>query len=310
MTYITIKADEAKAEEIREYYQAGKANNPKNPYLVFQVRHQGVDISCYKKSKGDVYVISFQGEGEKVKEEASLFSRDLTIKEYDEKKKEKDAYSQGWEDKGYQIGSDETGKGEFFGPLIVTATYITPKDIPLLEKLGVTDSKKLTDGKIESIAPTLSKKIAHYTVMVSADKLSSSYDKNAMNTEKMLALCHNAAQAGLLEKYSLPSHIICYIDQFIPQKRYQAYVGDRRIENPLYFRTEGETYYPSVAAASVIARSVLLSQWKKMDQKFHTHIPIGSGANVDVVYQKLKKEYGDEVDKYVKRYFKNYSKTI
>lgn len=308
MTYITIQVDQAKAEEIQEFYQAKNVNNPKNPYHIFQVRKNGVDISCYKK-KDEIYSITFSGEGEKVKDEASFFSKTYTIKETSSTKtKEKEPYFQGWEDLSYQIGSDETGKGEFFGPLVVCAAYIRPEDIPLLEKLGVNDSKKMKDNHIETIGPLLRKKILNYVVMVSPEKLSSSYDKTSMNTEKMLAICHNAAQVGLKRKYALPDHVICYIDQFIPEARYRNYVKDTCISNPLYFRTLGETYYPSVACASVIARYILLQEWKKMDEHFGTHVPIGSGANVDLVFAQLKKKFGDDVDHYVKRYFKNYLK--
>ncbi len=308
MTYITIKADQAKAEEIKDFYQAKEVNNAKNPYHLFQVRKNGVDISCYRK-KDDLYTITFSGKKERAIEEVSFFTKTYTIKEVEPMmKQDREPYFQGWEDLSDQIGSDETGKGEFFGPLVVCATYVRPDDIPLLEKLGVNDSKKMKDHHIQSIGPLLRKRILNYVVLVSPEKLSSSYDKNSMNTEKMLSICHNAAQVGLKRKYALPDHIICYIDQFIPETRYRNYVKDTCISNPLYFRTEGETYYPSVACASVIARYILLEEWKKMDEHFKTHIPIGSGANVDLVFSQLKKKFGDEVDHYVKRYFKNFQK--
>ena len=52
------------------------------------------------------------------------------------------------EDKKYyycsSVGSDEVGTGDYFGPIVVTATYVKKEDIPFLESLGIKDSKKVT----------------------------------------------------------------------------------------------------------------------------------------------------------------------
>ena len=51
------------------------------------------------------------------------------------------------------IGSDEVGTGDYFGPIVVTASYVDQADMSFIEDLGVRDSKKLTDEKILEIAP-------------------------------------------------------------------------------------------------------------------------------------------------------------
>ena len=55
------------------------------------------------------------------------------------------------------VGSDEVGTGDYFGPIVVTATYVRLEDVKFLEDLGIRDSKKLTDEFILKNAPTLAK---------------------------------------------------------------------------------------------------------------------------------------------------------
>lgn len=303
MIYVSIKVDQAKAEEIKDFYKAEEIHD--KPYEYFLTSHNGTTIHAYKNRK-EIYTIVFSGQ-EEAKEEALLFSKNLTIKEIDEtQKEEKDAYYQGWEDLSSQIGSDEVGVGDFFGPLIVTACYVDSKDIPFLEKLKINDSKKMNDSYILSIGPSVKRRIKSFIIMVSADKLSR-LEESHFKLHKTMAKCHNLCQKGLIEKYDLPSETIVYVDQFEKEANYKKLVGEDLIDNPLYFRTKGESYYPSVAASSVIARYTFLKEWEKMEKHFNTVIPKGASATVDKVYSQLKKDYPKEdLDLYVKRFFRNY----
>ena len=304
MIYITIKVDQAKAEEIKDFYHANEIKD--KPYEYFLTRKGPITIHAYSSRK-EIYSIVFSGEKEAdLVEEVSLFTKDYTIKRTDDTPKEKDAYYQGWEDLNYQIGSDEVGVGDFFGPLVVSATYITPSEIPFLEKLKVNDSKKMNDGYIMEIGPTLKKKLRNFVFMVTSEKIST-LEANKVSMHKIMAKVHNLAQKSLIEKYGIGKDTIVYIDQFEQEAIYRKYVGADLIDNPLYFRTRGESYYPSVAASSVIARYVFLSQWQKMEKELGTKIPKGAGKEVDRVYGILKKTKTQaELDCYVKRHFRNY----
>lgn len=304
MIYITIKVDQAKAEEIRDFYHAQELKD--KPYEYFLTRKGQITIHAYSSRK-EIYSIVFSGERESdLIEEVSLFAKDYTVKRTEEVSKEKNAYYQGWEDLNYQIGSDEVGVGDFFGPLVVCASYITPMDIPFLEKLKVNDSKKMNDGYIMEIGPTLKKKIKNFVFMVTSEKISA-LEANKMSMHKIMAKVHNLAQKSLIEKYGIGKETIVYIDQFEKEAIYRKYAGADLIDNPLYFRTKGESYYPSVAASSVIARYVFLSQWQKMEKELGMEIPKGAGKEVDRVYGILKKTKSqEELDRYVKRHFRNY----
>lgn len=304
MIYASFKADEAKATEIQDFYKAKTITDV--PYEVFLVKKDNVTIHAYKNRKG-IYTIVFSGPNEEAVEEASLFSDALTIKRTEDiQKEEKDAYYQGWEDLSYQIGSDEVGVGDFFGPLIVVSAYVRPEDITFLEKLHINDSKKMSDAYILSIGEMVRKQIPNYIMYISPKKLSE-LEENSFKSHKTMAKVHNLTHIGIKKKYNLNDNLIIYIDQFEREENYRKLVGDEIVSNPLYFRTKGESYYPSVACASVLARFTFLNEWKKMENHFKTIIPKGASSSVDLVYHQLKKKFSQEdLDTYVKRYFRNY----
>ena len=308
MTYATIKVDLAKASEIKDFIHAKEINDEKHPYDFFDGSYEGVHVHAYKNKK-KIYTITFASEDKRAEELALFFSDNVTTKEYEQvTTKKADQAFECWEDFGPQIGSDEVGKGDFFGPLIVTACYVDKKDIEYLEKLKINDSKKMKDDYILEIGPSIKRRIKNYVVALSAQKLSLLHENN-INIDKVLSICHNHAQRGLIEKYDLPDFVITYIDQFLVEENYKRYVADDLIANPLYFRTKGETYYPSVAAASVIARYTFLKEWQAMEEKLGCKIPKGAGGQVDTIFGRLKNQYGvDKIAPYVKRFFSNYKK--
>ncbi len=309
MIYATIKTDHSKAMEIKNFVDATEIKDENHPYDFFDCNYKGIHIHACRNKK-EMYSITFSGEDEKVTGLAHYFSDEVTIKETSDEKKsqdKKDIFAC-WEDLGPQIGSDEVGKGDFFGPLIVVASYVDRNDIPYLEKLRVNDSKKMSDDYIMDIGPLLRRRIKNYVLEVSPEKLSDLNEKK-FNIDKVLSLCHNLAQKGLKAKYEIPDFVITYVDEFLSLENYKKYVSDDLIENPLYFRTKGETYYPSVAVSSVIARYTFLKRWDEMEKVLGTKVPKGASAMVDNIYGKLKNQ--DEkgiVDHYVKRFFNNYKK--
>ena len=305
LIYAKIKVSQAKAEEIKDFYRAEEIQDPSRPYDYFQCRKGKVNVTAYRNRK-EIYTVVFSGSEEAI-DEARQFSPNVTVNRVEERKDSSaKAPSDGWDDLSSQIGSDEVGVGDFFGPLIVVASYVDGKDIPFLERLRVNDSKKMTDDYIFEIGPTLQKKCRSYSVLVSADKLSRLVDQG-MNIHKVMAKCHNLAQEKLIERYDLGEETIVYIDQFEPEDLYRRHVGRDILPNPLYFRTRGESFFPSVALSSVIARYLFLKEWQKMEEDLGEKIPKGASAGVDHCYSLLVKGLGEEkVSFYVKKFFRNY----
>ena len=155
-------------------------------------------------------------------------------------------------------------------------------------------------------APELRKRLKHHTVRISPTKLDELTAKG-WSPHKILANTHNLAHARLMQSYHLPMSTVIYIDQFEKEGIYRHYCGSSIVKNPLIFRTKGESYFPSVAAASVLARAAFLDDWKKMEEELGCIIPKGAGRDANRVYISLVKKYGKEkLDPYVKRFFRNY----
>lgn len=298
MPYIKFSADEALMEEIRDFYEAPSYPNKKNPYLVFQVKTlDNVQVTCYKSKK--IYTLMFSGDRNKIIDEALIFIDDPVV--IDEKTINKD-----YLDNSYQIGTDEVGVGDFFGPLVVAATYVTPENLNLIEKLGIKDSKKLTDTKILEIGPIVEKYFLHEVCLCSPKKLVD-LKNNGWNMHKIMANLHNTAQNNLLSKIKVNPSTKIYIDEFSNENLYFKYLVTNKPNLPIHFETKGESLYPSVACSSVLARYHFLKIWEKMNEYFKTEIPKGAGEEVDKTVQKLLRKYSlKDLKPYMKTFFRNY----
>lgn len=298
MPYIKFSADEALMEEIRDFYEAPSYPNKKNPYLVFQVKTlDNVQVTCYKSK--EIYTLMFSGDRNKIIDEALIFIDNPVV--IDEKTINKDFL-----DNSYQIGTDEVGVGDFFGPLVVAATYVTPENLNLIEKLGIKDSKKLTDTKILEIGPIVEKYFLHEVCLCSPKKLVD-LKNNGWNMHKIMANLHNTAQNNLLSKIKVNPSTKIYIDEFSNENLYFKYLVTNKPNLPIHFETKGESLYSSVACSSVLARYHFLKIWEKMNEYFKTEIPKGAGEEVDKTVQKLLRKYSlKDLKPYMKTFFRNY----
>ncbi len=302
MDYLKFKTDESTIKLIMDFYDAKEIKDEKRPYDIFATEtHDKIKINGYKTSSKDLFTVVFAGNLEKIKIEAKIF-----FKEIPEPVKQNKVNAK-WEDLSYQIGSDEVGVGDFFLGMYICATFLTPDDVKFVESLGVKDSKKLNDSKIEEIGQKLlDHKIKKHVVKITPLKMDE-LDKLGYSTHMMLATAHNFAHKKLIEKYHIKDTVPVYIDQFEKEGIYRRYCKDQIISSPLIFHTSGESYYPSVATSSILARFYFLQDWRQMEAELGMTIPKGAGAKVDLVYNKLIKKYGKEyLDPYVKHLFRNY----
>lgn len=298
MFYLKARIDEVKAQGIKEYYQV-EDKVYSNKYQYFFYKGKNFEVNCFYSK--NLFTVTFSSNNkETIIDEVEKFQLDYVINDTSEKTKYIDTSS--------QIGSDEVGVGDFFGPLIVVATYIENKDINYLSSLKIQDSKEMKDSYIKEIGLKLVKRIKNYVVSISAKKLSYLESLN-MNKNNILSKSHNLAHNGIIKKYNITPNTIIYVDQFVPLNIYKNYVDADLVSNPLFFKTKGEKYFPSVAIASVIARYYLLKDFDKMKEIFGIEIPKGATSDVDKIYLQLVKKFGNElVDNYVKKYFSNYSR--
>jgi len=205
------------------------------------------------------------------------------------------------------IGSDEVGTGDYFGPIVVTAAFVSKENIDFLEKLGVKDSKKLTDEDILKIVPKFIKKIPYESMILSDIDYNKYYSDN-INMNKIKAILHNKVLYKLSLKIKDYDYII--VDEFAKSYVYFNYLKDSpNVVRNITFFTKGEDKHLSVACASLISRYIFINEFDKLSKSIGINIPKGAGKIVDEVGKKIIAIYGfDKLNEIAKLNFKNTNK--
>ena len=305
-TIVFKVSDNIKKQLIEHYYDMREEKTP--PYAVFQVKQYDCVITLYESGK-----VMFQGLGADI--EASMW-KDLEShfndRDIDSEVKAKDEKD---DDKTYYyydaIGSDEVGTGDYFGPIIVTATLVNKDTRKLLEELKIMDSKKMTDDKILRCAPIIMKKIPYVTFTLSNEKFNDLSGKG-FNMNKIKAILHNRVLYELSNKGFSYHKII--VDQFTTPRSYFSYLKQENVTDKvtkITFLTKGESKHLSVAAASVISRYIFLQEMDKLSNKYGVTLLKGASDKVDDVGKKIVSKYGKaELNKIAKINFKNTEKIL
>ena len=304
MNCIVFKLSDNLRNRFIKFYEPFKCEkNP--PYSVFQAKNYDVTITLYESGK-----VMFQGIGADI--EASIWidaERRLNniIINTDGKKESAKKEDNKMFFNCSTIGSDETGCGDFFGPVVVAATYVSKENINFLKDLGVKDSKKITDEKIKEIVPEIIKKIPYVCTVLDNKTFNSNYKD--INMVKLKCILHNKTLCSLVEKYK-PEYKVAVIDQFVNSKKYYEYLSDAKTKlNNVAFYTKGESKCMAVAAASVIARYIFLQEMQKLDSLVGFHLQKGANNIVDDQIEKIIATKGEDFLINVgKLNFKNYTK--
>ena len=297
---ITITVPSTLVEVMKEYY-SDCLENSQGEYVDFQARKNDVIITAYLSKKENKKVTFF---GENALEEARVWNPEV------EKQEKKESVKEGWLYFGDQIGSDEVGVGDFLGPMIVVAAFVSERDIKKLIELGIHDSKKMTDKKIMEVGPEIVKQFKFSKLTLSNEKYNEMLDKGE-NLNSMKAKMHNRALLNMHKEYIDVLNI--FVDQFVAEKTYYKYLNDANEEQvkDITFRTKGESYFPCVALASVIARYSYLKEMEKLSEKYEMDFPFGASKKVTEFAKRFLDKYGEEeLYKVAKKNFANYSEVL
>ena len=305
---ITLKVSENTKQKMIEYFEDKK--RPKTPdYAIFQADESDTVVTLYNSGKAVFQGISADIDANMWKEMERHLNPNKAVEmtnSNDKKKKEK--VIEKINPKIYYattIGSDEVGTGDYFGPIVVTATYVAKENIPFLEELGVKDSKKLTDEKILEIVPQIIKKIPYECIILSNKEYNENYTDN-MNMNKVKAILHNKVLKKMLEKYKAEYVVV---DQFAQPFVYYNYLKGTNYIRNITFMTKAEDKCLSVACASLISRYVFLKQFDKLGESIDTFLIKGASDKVDELGVKIVKKYGfDKLKEVAKLNFKNTGK--
>ena len=307
-TTIVFKLSPNLKNEVIDFYKDRVTSIP--PYSVFQVKDFDCVTTLYESGK-----IMFQGIAADIEasfwieRERILNGRNVSAELAKDLQKKNDKHNDLKDDRFKfisTIGSDEVGTGDYFGPIVVTASYVDIKDKFKLEEMGIKDSKKLTDEKILSIAPKIIKDIPHTTYILTPLE----YNKNGItNMNKIKSILHNKVLYSLVNKDNYDYKQIV-VDQFVYPKKYFEHISEipNKVTN-ITFTTHAEDKCLSVAVSSVISRYIFLKEMDKLSDELNMPLLKGAGDNVDKQGVEIVKKYGfEKLESIAKLNFKNTEK--
>ena len=204
-----------------------------------------------------------------------------------------------------RIGTDESGKGDYFGPLVVAAVHATKEEERLLTEMGVKDSKKLSDRKTLELEPKIRSACRHNVVKINPPKYNTLRAKLG-NLNLLLAWAHARAIENLLGGVKCS---LVISDQFGDEKylRQKLMREGRRVKLVQKPRAESDI---AVAAASVIARATFLRSLEAMSKSYGIRFPKGA-TEVEHAAKMFVNAYGVErLQEVAKIHFKTTGRVV
>lgn len=201
------------------------------------------------------------------------------------------------------IGSDEAGKGDYFGPLVVAAVRATPGDAAWLAELGACDSKVLSDPAARRLAGRIEARLDHAIVRLDPPAYNRRH-RECGNVNVLLGELHAEAIAGLLARH--PDVELAIVDRFGDERHVAEPLRERSARMPEIVQVPRAERHPAVAAASIVARAAFLDALDACSDACGTDLHKGAGEPTDVAARRVVAIGGRELLATVaKLHFKN-----
>ena len=201
------------------------------------------------------------------------------------------------------IGTDESGKGDFFGPLVIAGVLVDEKSAKIFTDLGIKDSKKLSDKKMLVMAAEIKKNAPHSIIAISNGKYNELY-ANIKNLNKLLAWGHARAIENILNsntcEYALSDK---FGDESLIKNALMKNGQSIRLEQMV--RAESDI---AVAAASVLARATFVQKMENMENTYGIKFPKGCSGLVKTAATEFIQKFGKQrLHEVCKIHFKTYN---
>lgn len=301
-TSFTAELSQEQITALQQFLEDRSWDMSEAPYAVFRAKKDKVNVTAYESGK-----LVVQGKGtdefiEFILEPEIL--RDL-VERPDE---EEDPASQIITPHG---GIDESGKGDFFGPLVIAGVNVTPETGKKLLELGVCDSKKISsDRKIAALASEIRKCVTKENFAVvyfKMDTYNRLYNQFG-NLNRLLAWGHAAVIEKLLEQNPAIPRMLS--DQFADPSLIDRALMERGRRIIMEQRTKAESDI-AVAAASILARDRFVECVAALEQECGMTLPKGAGAGVKAVGRAILEKSGvDGLRRCCKNHFKTFEELL
>lgn len=187
------------------------------------------------------------------------------------------------------IGVDESGKGDYFGPLVIAGVHADESKKRILENLGVMDSKKISDSRISMLANEI-KKICKYNIVVINNEKYNQLYEDMKNLNILLAWGHARVIENLLNEVECG---IALSDQFGKTELIENALMDKGKKIKLEQRPKAETNVV-VAAASILARDAFVKQLLVISRQYNLEFPKGASLKIIEIGKQIVKVHGEE----------------
>ena len=189
----------------------------------------------------------------------------------------------------HYIGTDESGKGDYFGPLVVAGVIVDSVTSLQLKKIGVKDSKLLSDDIIKKLSPLIKKIVDNkFDIIVITPKTYNNLHAKMKNVNKILGWSHAKVIENLLAKEDVTDAIS---DKFGNERLIKDSLQEKGKKINLMQFTKAEKY-TAVAAASILARNRFSEWFTEQSEKNNLMLPKGASKIVDNALKDIKEKYG------------------
>ena len=250
-------------------------------YTLFQAKKPGITCTLYQSHKLTVQgknmreFLEFFLEPEILKSPEYTYKKELAIESLDRRPR---------------IGTDEAGKGDYFGPLCIAGVMADEQSLPKLLEIGVRDSKTLSDEQIRKMAEKIRKAFPHHILVLRPKKYNELY-ASFRNLNTLLAWGHATVIERLAEQTGAK---VAIVDKFASDYVVENALKKKHVKIALEQRVRGEADVV-VAAASILARWAFVEFLAETGKKFGVTLPKGAAAHVVAAARALVREQGQEV---------------
>jgi ribonuclease HIII len=296
MAQTTLVRELSKGEqrELEERLKAGRFEWRSVPHAAFQVRGEGVVATLYTSGKFVVQGAEADGFALRYLKDAPAAAPASPAR----------LAADPVGPDVVRIGSDETGKGDYFGPLVVAAVRLEPGEAAELATSDVADSKTLTDKRIAKLAPALMGRYAHAIERLDPPDYNRERARLG-NLNPLLADLHARAIRRLLEGRE-DERVDVLVDKFAAEGLMRERLAGCNITLRQRPRAEDEV---AVAAASVIARYAFVERLAELSEEYAVELRKGAGAPTDAAGRRFLAMHGVEaLGNVAKLHFKNTDK--
>ena len=206
------------------------------------------------------------------------------------------------------IGTDESGKGDYFGPLVIAGAYVDENTLELLKKIGVKDSKELSELSIKKMALKIKDILGnnYEIITITPSKYNLIYNQFG-NVNNMLGWGHAKVLETLIKRCNAKEAIS---DKFGDENYIINSLHSEYKNIPIHQYTKAERY-TAVAAASILARDRFCLWFEEIQKTINLELPKGASEQVEKAALYIKLKLGKEkLNELVKLHFKTTNKII